>query len=218
MNKRIKTYSAIDLLDKVFEFTEMTPNSSEWNIKSLRSNPPRQIRLRQIESLLTAFGIITISQGLLGKAKSIFSITQTIPIKEFLRGDFIWNRSIAEYSGVIQHIKGFVKNKDGDYNRERDINLAELAFIFPTLINFKRKIRDILTFNSGWLEASSEVSLFSIYLSNSIAENLVGKYEELDNVIEQFINPKGLTFAEQELVDKFNFPTEDLSGIDIDFT
>lgn len=50
-----KTYSAIDLLDKVLEFIEMTPNSNEWNLQSLKSNLPRQIRFRQIEALLNAF-------------------------------------------------------------------------------------------------------------------------------------------------------------------
>ncbi|MGZ3834290.1 MAG: hypothetical protein ACXVB0_12255, partial [Mucilaginibacter sp.] len=81
----------------------------------------------------------------------------------------------------------------------------------------KRQIRNLLTFNSGWLEASSTTSLFSIFLTNSISNNLIGKYDELDKALELFINPKSLIFTEEELIAKFNFPTEDLSSIDADF-
>ena len=33
-----------------------------------------------------------------------------------------------------------------------------------------------------WLEASSTTTLFSIFLTNSISNNLIGKYDELDKV------------------------------------
>ena len=217
MSRSTNTYSGINLLDKILEFTEMSPNSAEWNLKSLKANPPRQIRLRQIESLLAAFCAINTNENLLSKAKSIFFDNQKITITSFLHGDFIKTRSIDEYSEIIQFIKDFVKTRLGDADRKREIRIEELAFIFPVLIDFKKQIRSMLTFNSGWLEASSDVSLFSIYLTNSIAEKLVGKYGELDYVIERFINSKGLIFTEEEMIDKYNFPKEDLNEIDSDF-
>ena len=218
MTKSTNTYSGINLLDKIFEFTEMTPNPIEWNLKSLKSNPPRQIRLRQIESLLTAFCTINTNKNLLSKAKSIFFDNHKITIKSFLQGDFIKTRSIDEYSELIHFVIDFVKNRVGDADRKREIRIEELAFIFPILVDFKKQIRSMLTFNSGWLEASSDISLFSIYLTNSIAKELVGKYSELDYVIERVINPKGLVFTEEEMIDKYNFPKEDLNEVDIDFT
>jgi len=217
MARSTNTYSGINLLDKIFEFTEMTPNSVEWNLKSLQANPPRQIRLQQIESLLTAFCTINANENLLSKAKSMFFGNHKITITAFLSGDFIKTRSIDEYSELIQFVKDFVKTKVGDAGRKREIRIEELVFIFPILIDFKKQIRSMLTFNSGWLEASSDISLFSIYLTNSIAENLTGKYNELDYVIERFINPQGLIFTEEEMIDKYNFPKEDLNEVDMDF-
>jgi len=205
------------LLDEIFEFTEMTPNSIEWNLKSLKANPPRQIRLRRIESLLTAFCSIDINESLLSKAKSIFFDHHKITIASFLQGDFIKARSIDEYSEVIKFIKDFVKTKVGDVDRKREIRIEELVFIFPFLINFKKQIRSLLTFNSGWLEAGSDVALFSIYLTDSISEKLAGNYSELDYFIELFINPKRLIFTKEEMIDKYNFPKEDLNDVDSDF-
>jgi hypothetical protein len=53
-------------------------------------------------------------------------------------------------------------------------------------------------------------------LTNSISSNLKDKYNDLDRTLELFINPKELLFTEKELVEKFNFPTEDLHQIDMD--
>jgi hypothetical protein len=217
MTTSIKTYSAIDLLDKILEFTEMTPNSTQWNLKSLKSNPPRQIRLQQIEALVNAFCVAELNQNLLNKAKSIFSNDQKISIESFLRGDFIKSRNVIEYLDLTQSIKDFVKTKTNNVDQTRDIRIEQLVFIFRQLIDFKRKIRNLLTFNSGWLEASSVTSLFSIYLTDSISNELTGKYNELDNVIEQLINPKNLTFTQEELIDKFDFPIANLNDIDMDF-
>ena len=217
MAKSTNTYSGVNLLDEIFEFTEMTPNSIEWNLKSLKANPPRQIRLRRIESLLTAFCSIDINESLLSKAKSIFFDHHKITIASFLQGDFIKARSIDEYSEVIKFIKDFVKTKVGDVDRKREIRIEELVFIFPFLINFKKQIRSLLTFNSGWLEAGSDVALFSIYLTDSISEKLAGNYSELDYVIELFINPQRLIFTKEEMIDKYNFPKEDLNDVDSDF-
>jgi len=217
MAKSTNTYSGVNLLDEIFEFTEMTPNSIEWNLKSLKANPPRQIRLRRIESLLTAFCTINTNESLLSKAKSILFDHHKITIASFLQGDFIKARSIEEYSEVIKFIKDFVKTKVGDVDRKREIRIEELVFIFPFLINFKKQIRSLLTFNSGWLETGSDVALFSIYLTDSISEKLAGNYSELDYFIELFINPKRLIFTKEEMIDKYNFPKEDLNDVDSDF-
>jgi hypothetical protein len=56
--KHDKTYKGIDLLEKILEFKEMTPNENDWNYKSLDYNEPRLIRLQQIHALLKAFGLM----------------------------------------------------------------------------------------------------------------------------------------------------------------
>ncbi|SEO10616.1 hypothetical protein [Mucilaginibacter sp. OK283] len=212
-----KTYSAIDLLDKVFEFVEMTPNPNEWNLRSLKSNPPRQIRFRQIDALLKAFFIEDPEIGLANKVKSIFFNQKRISIESLLNGGFLKERTIYDYANLARFINDFVKKRNENIDQSNTIGVEQLIFIFPQLLAFKRQLRNLLTFNSGWLEAGGVTSLFSIYLTSSISNNLIGKYDELNIVLELFINPKGLTFTEEELIAKFNFPTENLDALDADF-
>ena len=210
-------YTAIDLLDKVLEFIAMTPDKSQWSVTALKSNPPRQIRLKQIESLLNAFFTIDSKTSLIDNVKSFLSAKPKPSIQSFLSGEFIRQRETSDYAQTIKFIKDFVKTSNSNLDETKEIRIEELVFIFPKLVDYKRQLRSILTFNSGWLEASSTASQFSIHLTNSISKNLVDKYDNLDKSLELFINPQGLTFTEDELISRFNYPTENLNDIDFDF-
>lgn len=208
-----KTYTGIDLLDKIFEFIAMTPNEKEWNYKSLSNNKPRQIRLQQINSLLKAFSL-TNDKNFFEKTTNYFNPGLKSEIKSILNGDFIKNRKIEEFREVINFANQFLQ--DNNHSNDRPIRLHELSFIYPKMIDYKIKLREIMGFNSGWLEASSTFSIFHILLTNSISANLKNKYENLDHVLELLINPKRQTFTEKELIDRFGYPTEDLHQIDMD--
>ncbi|OYU78828.1 MAG: hypothetical protein CFE23_16730, partial [Flavobacterium sp. BFFFF1] len=173
-----------------------------WSVTVLKSNPPRQVRLKQIESLLNAF--LTIDSK-----TSLFDNVQS-----FLSGNFIRQRETSDYAQTIKFIKDFVRSSNSHFDETKEIRIEELIFIFPKLVDYKGQLRSILTFNSGWLEASSIASQFSIHLTNSISKNLIDKYDNLDKSLELFINPKGLTFTEDELISRFNYPTENLNDID----
>ena len=51
----MKIWTVKDLLNNTLEFRAMTPNSNEWNERSLKHNKPRLIRFKRINSLLKAF-------------------------------------------------------------------------------------------------------------------------------------------------------------------
>jgi hypothetical protein len=211
--KTSKIYNGLDLLDKILEFVAMTPNESEWNYKSLSSNQPRQIRLKQINSLLKAFSL-TSDKNIFERSTNYFNPDLRAEIKSILNGDFIKNKNVEDFSELISFAKEFLEENHNSF--ERPIKLHELNFIYPKMIDFKIKLREIIGFNSGWLEASSTFSIFHILLTNSISSNLNNKFNDLDRVLEMFINPARLTFSENELIEKFGFPTEDLHQIDID--
>jgi hypothetical protein len=210
-------YKAIDLFDKVLEFIAMTPDKSQWSMTALKSNPPRQIRLKQIESLSNAFFAIDSKTNLIDNVKSFLSDKPTSSIQSFLSGDFIRQRETSDYAQTIIFIKEFVKTSNSHLDETKEIHLGELVFIFHELVDYKTQLRSILTFNSGVLEASSIASQFSIHLTNSISKILVDKFDNLDKSLELIINPQGLTFTEEELISRFNYPTENLDDIDLDF-
>lgn len=211
--KTSKIYNGLDLLDKILEFVAMTPNESEWNYKSLSSNQPRQIRLKQINSLLKAFSL-TSDKNIFERSTNYFNPDLRAEIKSILNGDFIKNKNVEDFSELISFAKVFLEENHISF--DRPIRLHELSFIYPKMIDFKIKLLEIIGFNSGWLEASSTFSIFHILLTNSIISNLNNKFNDLDRVLEMFINPARLTFSENELIKKFDFPTEDLHQIDID--
>jgi hypothetical protein len=208
-----KNYKGIDLLNKILEFIEMTPNEKEWNNKSLSTNKPRQIRLQQIHSLLKAFSLMG-NKNLFEKTTNYFNPDLRSEINSILNGDFIKNKEIEDFCELINFAKQFLQENNHDF--DESIKLNELSFIYPKLIDFKIKLREIIGFNSGWLETSATFSLFHIFLTNAISSNLNNKYSDLDHVLELFINPSGKYFSENELIEKFGFPTDDLYQIEMD--
>jgi hypothetical protein len=212
-----KNYKGLDLLEKIFEFTAMIPDANQWNVTSLKSNPSRQIRLRQIQSLINAFFGQETKANFIDKTIALFQGDKnSFTISSILSGDFIKNRSVEEYAELIELMKDIVIRKGGDISDERQMHVMRLVMPYQTLVRYKRQLVELFKFNSGWIEASSYSSRFSIYLTDSITQNLEGKLSVLDRALELFINPKELAFTEEELVVKYKFPTENLREIDID--
>ena len=199
-------FTAIDLLDKVLEFTSMSPDSRSWNLDALQSNPPRLIRFLQIDSLLKAFFF-------LGNNPSGIS---RISLESFLEGDFILDSDLSDYEETIQFIKNFMREETHDTSETSRIDLDELEFIYSRLLSFKKQLRKITNFNSDVVEASSISARFSYLLTSSVSKSIAEKPTKLDKTLEILINPKGLTFSAEELISKYHYPTEDLIDIDID--
>ncbi len=214
---KTKTYKGLDLLEKIFEFTAMTPDVNQWNVSSLKANPPRQIRLKQIHSLINALLGQETKTNLIDKTIALFQGDKnSLTISSILSGDFIKNRSVEDYAELIDLMQEIVRQKEGELQEKRPMNVMRLVMPYQSLVRYKRQLVELFTFNSGWLEASSYSSRFSIYLTDEITDNLEGKCSVLDRALELFINPKGLTFHEEELVAKYKFPTENLQEIDME--
>jgi len=205
MNQKSE-FTAIDLLEKVLEFTSMSPNPNSWNFDSLKSNPPRLIRFQQIDSLMKAF--FPYENNHWGISK--------VSLESFLEGDFILERDLSDYEETIQYIKDYIREETHDAIETSRIDLDELEFIYSRLLSFKKQLRKIINFNSDVVEASSISARFSYILTSSVSKSIAEKPTKLDKTIELLINPKGLTFSADELISKYHYPTEDLIDIDID--
>jgi hypothetical protein len=214
---KAKTYKGLDLLEKVFEFIAMTPDANQWHVSSLKENPSRQIRLRQIQSLINAFLQQETNANFFDKTMAFFQRDKnSLGISSVLSGDFIKNRGVEDYAKLIDLMQEIVSQKEGELQEERPIHIMQLVMPYQRLVQYKRQLFELSMFNSGWFEISTFASRFSIYLTNEIIRNLEGRYSALDSVLELFINPKGLTFTEEELIGKYKFPTESPQEFDID--
>jgi hypothetical protein len=202
-----RKYSGIDLLNKVIDFTELTPEKSNWNLNALTNNPPRYIRLKEIEALLSAFSELS---------NELVDDQYALTINNFLTGEFIKQRKIEEYSETIEFIQKYLASHGKISGENSEIQIGELAFIFPFLVNYKRQTKKLYDHNSGWL-AGGQTVRFMVLLTNNITSCLNDKLRELDKTLELFINPKGFTFSESLLIEKYNYPSDDLKEIELDY-
>lgn len=203
-----KVYTAIDLCDKAISFISMTTDSSEWNFDNLKSNPPRFRMLQEIEALIRAFNLNRKIETNINDSKSVL-------FQEFISGDFVERRKFKDYSFIVKSIKEFINNNQFNHYNDR-IHLQDIKFVFLRLIDFKKKLNRLSEFNSGYILFSS----ISDYYTIAITENIIGKLktetQDLNKILSLIIDPKGLTYTEEELISKFNFPVYDQS-IEIEY-
>lgn len=188
----------INLVEKIIEFVEITPDNLEWNFESLKDFPSILLRLKQIESLLIAFKLRNVQK---------FSIEEDI--KNILNGQFYENIDLSEKT--ISFIHNFLKNKNVDEEYLTSVSNSQINFIFPKILNYKILTYKILNFNSGWLECSPRFNLayFNILMVDEINENIKNKFQLLDEIIELIINPNNIELTEEILADNFNYISEE---------
>jgi hypothetical protein len=211
-----KLYTAVDLIEKIIEFTKMTPNPKLWKEGLLHDSPPRYVRIRQINALIHAI-FTKRSNNFLGKAKSLLMLNQTPTIKSLLSGNFITKRNIREYEDVIAIIKTTVREKEGQLGETGEITHKHLIHSYQRLLKYKNQLIDLFQFNDG-IPTSSPIGLrYTAYLTDEVSNALYGNYYRLDEALRMFIDPYSLSFTEEELQVDYNYPTEDLQEVDKNF-
>lgn len=198
-----KVYKATDLVEKLLEFTSMTPDSKQWKVSALKSNPPRLFRFKQIKSMIVAF-----TEDEINKKKNKC-------IQSFMKGDFINNRKVKDYSKLLQLIKE--ANNPLIDKRIEEVDIYSIKRIFQQLMSFEKLLFEIQNFNVGWIMNSSAEGIFMIDLTNKVAQNIITSSKEIDDILELIINPHGLSFNEFELKNLYLYPSEDLDEIDFYF-
>lgn len=201
--------NASNLLEKIFEFTAMTPDEKEWDVAKLQSNKPRQVRLQRIEAMLTAFGLYESNTNQLGRNNS--SLAKAI--SSLLSGDFV----NSLHKSAIAEIDAYVTTQLNNPYFDCELYGDELQFIYRHLIKYKKQLYKLERFNSGWFEGGGKLGNYAYSLTSTITANLEGKTKELDYLLELIINPNRYSFTEQELIDKFGYPDVDLLDLDLDF-
>ena len=124
--QQIKTYKGIDLLDKIFEFCEMTPDTKLWTINALQGDQPRQIRLKQINALINAFFPENTATNLIERTKKLFSDSKNDTIHTILSGDYLNKQNINDFSELVDLIKSTVRTKENFESEEREIHIGHL--------------------------------------------------------------------------------------------
>lgn len=186
------------LLQKVIEFVAMSPNTT-WSYEAIRDNPPRAIRYRQIEALMKAFLLDDDGQDLALITRSRNGKGHDTIIGAFLSGNFIYVRNEETYAQLWEQMMQYVAANEKGLSETRGPSIAQLAFIFPKMMDYRQQLYKLMAFNSGWLEAGFASARYSIYITEAINKNLEGKEQELDQALCMFIDPKQRSYTMEEL-------------------
>lgn len=193
-----------DFLDKYYEFKAMVPNYKEWNSKSLRQNSSRYYRFKELESLLSAFNI---GSNLL---------------EDYQNRNFLNNRNLSDFEPMINDIEKYALNDSFEKERytaefKRFSSPRDFSMVIQEFMRFSEEMRNILKFNSGWLETGSIRSRYLIYKTQKLLDNIdLTELREIEVILSKALDPIGKVFTKYELIKNYDFPDVDLHKIDIE--
>jgi hypothetical protein len=204
--KNSPTYTALDLLDMVIEFTGMTPDSKDWDFKIQKNNTPRFVRLEQIMALMWAF-----VPEMLGKEEEGKSI------ENFYTGDFILHRHpLKDYASLQEEIQMTIEKSRFGRAEKREIDASDLQFNYRDLLNYYIKLKKLMGSNSGMIEISYPY-YFSYIVTSSVSNSIASQAGTIARLLVMFIDPKGLSFTKEEMIERYYYPEDDLLDLDIDW-
>lgn len=189
----------IDLVNKICEFIDYVPDRSEWNEFALESNPPRLIRLQQVNALMKAY------------------LGEEMTIQDFIEGNFIKKRSIDEYNAISLLVKNHNNTNKLFYDTMKKVHIRDVKMLFTSLIDYRLKINSAIYHNSGWLVASGNLLEYSIFVTGQINKLILNSLGELNHALSLIINPTSMKFTKSALIEKFGYPSEDLDEIDLNW-
>lgn len=199
------TYTAFDLLDKVIDFTNMAPNSAEWSFEKQRENPPRLVRLQQIQALMEAFVPGLKPNEDIGRR-----------IGGFYSGDFIIHKPMEKYASLLEEIEKTILGSKFHNAKNSEISAFALKMNYRELLSYYLKLKAIMIFNSKYLDISYPY-MFPYIVTEDIFDAISSKVPPIIHLLTTFIDPETQRYREDELIYQYNYPTEDLFDVDLDW-
>ena len=187
------TITARDLLAGFLELRGLTSNFDNWTEELLSGNPPRLIRLRQLEALFQAFGVPWDPQSFV-KGKFIQP--------EHPRYGSLLSKLSAEFLEETTHSVWTADNR--------------LPRFFATLFDYRMRVEGVLSFSNLILTASG---LFKLACDNICELNRIirNNIVNIDDTLAALISPEMAAFPIEQIVRDYGYPDVNLCKIDGDW-
>lgn len=192
--------TAIDVINQFLEFQSLVLNTAMWKESELMDNPPRLYRFNQLQALFRAFD--------LGQ------------LPEFENGNFVEKRPVEGYQIIFDKVQKDFKNLEL-YNEIYILNLIKgrdniryVTDLFKRLFLYRKRLSQVLTFNSGVL-AASHLYYYALLKTEELNKIINENLEPIDTIIGLIISPNNQSFSRKQLIEKFDYPDVNLSEIDI---
>lgn len=189
-----KLYTIKNLIEKIIEFSLMTPDKEKWNMSSLINNPPRHIRFKQIEALIRAF--YNVNDG------------EKITIEDILDGNIFIKAK--EFSGdeIVTYILTTPAKK---------ADIKDLIRAYKNLMIFKQLLIETTRYQHRFLEYNDPEMIAVMNIIINVSTSLSNSSILLDDAFETILNPNKKSYSKHELISKYGYPKEDLFEIDCDY-
>lgn len=200
------TYTALDLLETVIDFTNLTPDEADWDFKKQMYNDPRMIRLMQIQALMYAFVPELVYEKEIGEG-----------IGQFYSGEFILHRHpLKDYGSLLEEMERTIAQSKFGGGRKRQIREGDLQENFCNLLDYYRKLKKLLNHNSGMMEISYAY-YFPTIVTTAMSDSMRSKAGILSRLLAVFIDPREQRFTREEMIEKYFYPEDDLLDVDVDW-
>ncbi len=234
--------SARSLVARVIDLARMVPERSRRDEASLRDNPPRYYRMKQIEALLAAFDIAPASgasapeialamseiihkrwdseTGTLQGATGMDYLRRLGAIELFIDGFFLLARPPAELASVARRLRPYWPPRWPPHvemvGGEPVFSGADLRVVWERAFRFRREAESVVDFNGG-VGMASGWHLCAVELTGSMGRVMHDILQDLDDLLADIIDPRGRVFSREELIRRFGFPDVDLFDIDCEW-
>ncbi|MBK8808293.1 MAG: hypothetical protein IPO21_17370 [Bacteroidales bacterium] len=195
--------TGLTLINKALEFESMTPDKSEWTLHKQKDNPPRLVRLQQLNVLLNVFITETFNTNdIASRLDSLF------------KGQFIMLRDSNKYDNLFKLMDKVIASSNNRLKKLNEWRLDELQHNYIDIIKFKKIVNKASTHNSGIMEISYPY-FYSVILTDKISSKLDTK--EIDDFLSLVIDPFGRTITKEKLIQDYNYPVDDVYDIDLEW-
>ncbi len=202
MNSYSSKITAITLIYNILDLERLLPNIDDWELEKQKGNPPRYVRLQQIDALFKVFTPSYYKDGDI-----------VTGVWNFMEGQFILSRGINEYNKVIKVMDKEINASDRSFEKEV-WDLYHIQHNYRDLLRFKKSISQVKSHNSGMMEMSYPY-FYSYLASNKILDKI--NCDEIDKFLSLVIDPLGRSFTVEELIRDYNYPKDNLGDIDFDW-
>jgi hypothetical protein len=211
--------TAKDLLLKLLEY------EYRWTLPHVLNSSPEKTRRQQIESLQEAFGLsktyinplVRLKYKILGskeevdRAKHLNSLTT---IEYLSYGEFLHDRAPEKNKELTERVKDVIRRLHPSAPADLHVNIK---YMFADLMRFRRGIYKATRPNPKISEGFSAGLSYAHHLEDSLLEVIDNKIEEIDETLWIIFDPDKRNIDKPELVERFGYPTANLTNIDAEW-
>jgi len=202
-----------DFIEKYFDFQDLVPDYTEWELDKLKNNEPRYYRLQELQALMKAFEIGDDLQ------------------RDFEDGEFLDKRNQSDFEPIYLDIEKYLRESPAEIEfltrkkerfkrrgrefQRKDPREKDIKMVYQYLFDFVKTIRQTLRYNSGWIATGTIQSRYIIDKTQRVLNSIdIDELDKIKHLLCRVISPMEVQYTINELINNYGYPDVDLQAID----